>query len=98
MFSIFGLLGQSIYNTLDAQHTEKAELAATGKQIPKKSIWHKFADLKWSPMKVLSDQEYENMLKENLLKVDAQIAIIDEDIQKLKEERVKQSTSIQSEN
>ena len=86
MFSIFGLAGQSIYNTLDAHHTEEVELAASGTQIPKPSVWHKIADMKWTPVEVLSDERYEQMLKEKLLRVDAEIAIIDEDIQKLKEQ------------
>lgn len=35
-------------------------------------------------MKVLSDEEYEKMLKQKLLRIDAEIAILDEDIVKAK--------------
>ena len=42
--------------------------------------------MKWSPMKVLTDEEYESMLREKLLRVDAEIAIVDEDLGKLREE------------
>lgn len=39
------------------------------------------AEMKWSPMKVLSDEQYERMLRERLLKVEAEIAILDEKIE-----------------
>ena len=35
-------------------------------------------------MKVLSDKEYEDMLREKLLRVDADIAMIDENIEALR--------------
>lgn len=41
-------------------------------------------DSKWSPMRRLSDKEYEEMLEEKILHLDAQIAIIDENIAALK--------------
>ena len=45
--------------------------------------------MKWSPMKKLSDEEYGNMLKERLLRVEADIALLDEELEKVRsEERV----------
>ncbi len=35
-------------------------------------------------MKALSDSEYENMLREKLLRVNAQIALVDENIEALR--------------
>ena len=40
--------------------------------------------MKWSPMKVLSDEEYERMLQEKLLRVEAEIAVLDEKIERAK--------------
>lgn len=40
---------------------------------------------KWSPLKKLSDQEYEKLLEEKILKLDAEIAIINENIAALKD-------------
>jgi hypothetical protein len=37
-------------------------------------------------MKVLSDKEYEHMLQEKLLKVNAEIALVDESIEALREQ------------
>lgn len=42
-------------------------------------------------MKVLSDEEYENMLREKLLRVNAEIALVDESIERLRVEQLKSS-------
>lgn len=81
MCGALGGLGQSLYHSLDASHTLEV---ADDKLTPAPSLWHKIADMKWSPMKVLSDDEYESMLREKLLRVDAEIAILDEDLARLK--------------
>ena len=46
------------------------------------------ADSKYSPMKVMSDEEYEKVLRENLVRVDAEIALVDEGIKKMKSQAV----------
>ncbi|KAI9716326.1 MAG: hypothetical protein M1812_005391 [Candelaria pacifica] len=84
MFSIFGLIGQSIFNILDAKQLE-TQKTALDTNTHEKSFWQRVADSKWSPMKVLTDGEYEVMLREKLLRVDAEIAIIDQNISSLKE-------------
>lgn len=40
---------------------------------------------KWSPLQPLSDQEYEDRLREKMLRFDAEIAMIDDKIAALKE-------------
>lgn len=75
MFAIFGATGQAIYNWADARNSERIE-----KGVHKNSIFNS----KWSPMKVLSDSEYEDMLREKLLRVNAQIALVDENIEALR--------------
>jgi hypothetical protein len=77
MFAIFGATGQAVYNWADARNSELVEKGETDK---KNSILNS----KWSPMKVLSDSEYENMLREKLLRVNAQIALVDESIEALR--------------
>jgi hypothetical protein len=76
MFAIFGATGQGIYNWADARNSKLVERAEPNK----KSILNS----KWSPMKVLTDSEYENMLREKLLRVNAQIALVDENIAALR--------------
>ena len=91
MFSIFGLLGQTIYNSMDAQHTQETQLAATEGKKADSTFWRRVANSKWSPMKVLSNEEYESMLRERLLRVNAEIALVDENIERLRAEHVKTS-------
>lgn len=83
MFALFGYLGQSLYNLLDIRHTEQSQQAAI-KNNETTSLWRRVANSKYSPMKVLSDEEYQEVLRRKLLQVEAEIAVIDDDIQKLK--------------
>ncbi len=45
-----------------------------------------------SPMKSLSDQEYEGLLREKLLKVDVEIAVLDDQIASLRTAKGQPST------
>ncbi|KAF8849873.1 hypothetical protein BDZ45DRAFT_662567 [Acephala macrosclerotiorum] len=76
MFAIFGTTGQYLYNVADARNSAMARTPES-----KQSSW---LDSKWSPMKVLSDQDYEGMLREKLLRVNAEIALVDESIEALR--------------
>lgn len=51
-------------------------------------------DSKWSPMKRLSDKDYEEKLEEKILRLDAEIAIIDENIAALKASTGPKDTSM----
>jgi hypothetical protein len=75
MFALCGAAGQTLYNRADARNAEPQASES------KKSSW---LNSKWSPMKVLTDSEYENMLQEKLLRVNVEIALIDESIEKLR--------------
>lgn len=82
MFALFGLAGQSIFNRLDDAHTQSV-LAAAQNQ-PSSSFLTRLAAKKYMPFKVLSDAEYESMLRERLLAVEAEIAILDETVERLR--------------
>ncbi|CAL3969349.1 unnamed protein product [Diplocarpon coronariae] len=77
MFTLFGATGQALYNMADARVSKLSEL-------PEKNLKDSWLNSKWSPMKVLSDAEYETMLQEKLLRVNAQIALVDESIEALR--------------
>ena len=85
MFSLFGWAGQHGYDYLDARNSrklrEQAEADANGEDKRKGTIMYKLAQYKWSPMKALNDEEYENMMQEKLLNIEAQIAVIDDKIE-----------------
>ncbi|TVY84227.1 hypothetical protein LSUE1_G000540 [Lachnellula suecica] len=78
MFSLLGAAGQAAHNR---NTTRNADLSQT---TPAKSEPFSWMNSKWSPMKVLSDVEYEKMLQEKLLRVNAEIAMIDDNIAALR--------------
>ena len=79
MFAIFGATGQAAYNRLDARKTEQGELEKTS------DVKRSWMDSKWSPMRVLTDEEYVKMTEEKLLKINVELALVDEAIEGLKE-------------
>ena len=92
MFSVFGAVGQALYNRADAQ---KFGPNAVGKEDHlKKESW---LNSKWSPVKVLSDEEYETMLQQRLLRANAEIALIDESIAALKAKEISEREQIVNE-
>lgn len=82
MFSLFGFLGQTASNYYD-----KTDMAVSDE--PQLNFWQKFAGLKWMPVQVLKDGEYEDMLRERQLKLEAEIALVDERIEALKTQHSK---------
>jgi hypothetical protein len=50
-------------------------------------------DSKWSPLKRLTDSEYSHMMGEKMLKVEADIALIDERIAMLREQEKREAQS-----
>ena len=90
MFTLFGSLGQTVFNVLDARHTKQVAIdiqaAAEGKTRGRKRFWERVAEMKWSPLTVVSDEDYGNMLKEKLLRVEAEIALVDEEMERLRGE------------
>ena len=51
------------------------------------SPWQRLISSKWSPVKVLSDEEYSRILSEKLIVVEAEIATIDEELKQLKDRK-----------
>ena len=92
MFALFGAAGQSIYHLLDASHTAMVTRDVSTSPTESASFLKWITEKKWSPIKPLTDEEYENMLREKLLRVDAELAILDDDIEKVKREQDSKST------
>lgn len=80
MFSIFGASGQGLYNMLDASNSKRVEEAKEKEGMLK---W--IAKQKWSPFSILTDAEYEKILREKILTLDVEIALIDDRIAALRE-------------
>ncbi|KAL8644821.1 MAG: hypothetical protein Q9226_007580 [Calogaya cf. arnoldii] len=77
--------------TTQAERSTKAntERIETRDAKPEEPLWKRILNSKWSPMKVLSDEQYEKILQEKLLTVEAELAILDEDIEKVKQKEEK---------
>ncbi|KAL2135447.1 hypothetical protein VTI74DRAFT_8433 [Chaetomium olivicolor] len=73
MFSLFGAGGQAIVNW-------RAAKAANAPLTTNKGFWSR-----WSPVTALSDEDYANLLEEKLLRVEADIAVVDDHIKELRE-------------
>lgn len=81
MFSLFGFTGQYIYNIFfDKSAASFSGNTSSQQQQPQGNFFQRLADKKWTPFSVLSDVEYEDMLKEKILRLDADIALIDDRI------------------
>ncbi|KAF2666970.1 hypothetical protein BT63DRAFT_325812 [Microthyrium microscopicum] len=89
MGSVFGFAGQAGFNYFDKD--KYAEMSR-----PKRdSIWKKAADSEWMPFKSLTDDEHADLLKERLLRAEAEIAIIDDEIASLRDSQVREKAEQQ---
>lgn len=71
LFSLFGGLGQFAVNKVNWAPSSE----------PSKG----FLQSKWSPVTFMTDEEYETILQEKLLRVEAEMAVIDDNIKELRE-------------
>lgn len=72
MFSLLGASGQGIANWRTAR-------IADAPPKPEKGFWSS-----WSPIKQISDKDYENILEEKLLRIETDIALIEGRIKELR--------------
>lgn len=76
MFSIFGISGQTI-----VEFASRQQVRNQANNVP---AWRRIVNSKWFPMKLLSDDEYAEILAAKVLKLDVEIEAIDEEIRKTK--------------
>ncbi|KAL1965744.1 hypothetical protein VTN77DRAFT_5244 [Rasamsonia byssochlamydoides] len=81
VFSLLGYLGQSSWNAIEKWRLESANTST-------KPILQRIADSKWVPLRSLSDDDFKHILSEKLLSIEAEIAILDEKIQELQQEKM----------
>ncbi|KAI1426690.1 hypothetical protein F5Y12DRAFT_712841 [Xylaria sp. FL1777] len=75
------LPGMFVFGTLGAGSSYVSQLTQSTESTSKTN-WF---DSKWSPMQRLSDKDYMDKIEEKILRLEAEIAIIDENIASLKE-------------
>merc|ERR1711881_816551 len=84
--ALVGLLGQKGYSIMDRKHSDSLAVAAVPDVEKQEPFWRKAMQSKYSPVKHLSHEEYKKVLEDKLLRVDAEIAVIDDDIAAVKRE------------
>ena len=76
MFTIFGAAGQIIHNRFTGLKTTDTSSM--------KDFWKRMSEKNWSPVKMMSNEEYTDVLREKMLKLDVEIAVLDDNIAALK--------------
>ena len=82
MGTLTGYLGQKAYNKLDGRRT--AAMVSELPNEPKIPLWRSLINSKYSPVTLLSDEEYRKILEDRLLRVDVEIAVLDDDIESVR--------------
>ncbi|KAI1769600.1 hypothetical protein GGR53DRAFT_473307 [Hypoxylon sp. FL1150] len=76
--------GMLFFGTVGATGTYFSQRFRNGPKDSESKVKSGWLDSKWSPLKRLSDKEYEEKLEEKILRINAEIAIIDENIASLR--------------
>ena len=86
MWGLISTGAQYLYAITDERHSENLNVQqqqlASG--MSKKGFWEHAFRSEWSPVKRLTHEEYKGMLEEKLLGVEADIALVDEEIESLR--------------
>lgn len=89
MFSLFGWAGQRGYQYFDARNSASIQEAREMREegVQKDNFLQRVAKSKWSPMSILSEEEYDKLIGEKVLAVEADIALIDDRIEALRKQQ-----------
>lgn len=80
VWSALGISGQFAFDIISPRLRDQRQGQSN------QSLLERITSSKWSPMTKISDEDYEEMLQERLVRIEAEIAVIDDDIAKLKSE------------
>ena len=85
MFSIFGCLGQLAHTRFTARPDPDT--------ASKPGFWRRMSEKSFSPVKVMSNEEYADWLREKVLRVDVEISILEDKIAALRKEQQEQDAA-----
>ncbi|KAF8469019.1 hypothetical protein BDZ91DRAFT_82311 [Kalaharituber pfeilii] len=85
MWGLIGTAGQYAYTVADKRHALNLTRQSSRSGLEEGDFWKRAFRSNWSPIKRLTDKEYKAMLEEKLLVIQADIALVDEEIEKLKQ-------------
>jgi hypothetical protein len=90
MFSLAGFAGQWAHNAI-----ESSKMRREGEDAkPRQGFWEGMSGRGWSLMKVMSNEEYAERLKNQQLVVDAEIAVLEDKIAALRKKQQEEETAI----
>jgi uncharacterized small protein (DUF1192 family) len=86
VWGLLGLGGQHAYNTADKKHTQEVVENMTNPQVHdnQPSFVDRVFRSKWNPVKKLNEDEYLEILTNKSLALEAQIALTQDEIDRLK--------------
>lgn len=76
MFGVLAAAGQTVMNAMQNSRSTSDKPSTLGQKLSS-----------WLPVKTLSDKEYEDLLLDKLLKLDTEIALLDDQIAELQAAR-----------
>jgi hypothetical protein len=90
MFSLAGFAGQWAHNAIQASKVRREGEDAK----PNQGFWESMSGKGWSLMKVMSNEEYAERLKNQQLVVDAEIAVLEDKIAALRKQQQEEEAAI----
>ncbi|KAL8735915.1 MAG: hypothetical protein Q9166_000477 [cf. Caloplaca sp. 2 TL-2023] len=79
----------STTSTPNAPPATSSTLSEEHIKVEVQPLWKRILNSKYSPMSVLSDEDYEKLLRKKLLRVEAELAIVEEDIARVEGTKAK---------
>jgi hypothetical protein len=92
MGTLLGTSGQIGYNMIHTWQVKREQELSISSSQSSNSRLKNLLDSSWSPVKLLNKEDYQKILNDKLLSVDAEIAIVEEEIASMKQ-KLSQETS-----
>ena len=84
VFGALGYAGQKAYSYADDLQYKRTTEPTPAEA--RESLWDRMAKSRWMPLQKMEDAEYERRLQEKLLEIDAELAVLEDDIRSLREQ------------
>lgn len=85
MWGLSGYVGQLTYNSFYA----KPAFVVEG---PRETFWQRMAKKSWTPFKLISNEEYADMLREKVLKLDVEVAVLEDKIAAMRKQMAEEES------
>jgi hypothetical protein len=86
VFGVLGFTGEKVRPKVEAWVEDYQNSSARDGSEGQGGVLKWLGERKWTPFRMLNDDEYAGRLSEKLLKIDAEILLIEEEVQRLRSE------------